>query len=75
MKTKKSSKHLVLNKKTIARLNNMNDVKGGDTTDTINTCLSPPGGTFCIACYERPGDTVTENLLCTNTKPIASCLC
>lgn len=75
MKTKKSSKNLVLNKKTIVKLTNMNELKGGDTTETINTCLSPPGGTFCIACFQKPGDTATESLICTNTKPVASCLC
>ena len=75
MKTKKSRKNLVLNKETIARLNNMNDVKGGGPTDTQATCLTPQGGTNCIACLTQVSDTITENLLCINTKPLASCLC
>jgi len=60
MKTKKFVKNLVLNKTTIAKLNNMNELKGGFTLATCNTCLTPPGGTNCIYCMPD----LTEEQLC-----------
>lgn len=57
MEKKGFKKKLVLNKKTIATLNNgkMDGVKGGTgyTQVTCNTCLTPPGGSNCIACYQQ----------------------
>ncbi len=55
MKTKTFDKKLVLNKKTISSLNtdSMDDIKGGVTEATCMTCLTPRGGTFCIACYQE----------------------
>lgn len=60
MKTKKFNKTLALNKKTVAHLNNdnMNALNGGTGNwteyNTCQTCLTPPGGSFCIACYQEP---------------------
>lgn len=55
MKTKLNGKKLSLNKNTISALNNVNmeDIKGGTATFTCDTCLTPAGGTHCIACYEN----------------------
>lgn len=61
MKQKKTGKRLLLNKNTVTRLNetNMNTAKGGTFWTqyaTCTTCLTPPGGSFCLACPTGPGD-------------------
>ncbi len=52
---KKLKGKLSLNKKTIAGLDNMADVKGG-TASMMNTCgyscVLEPGGTYCLACMQ-----------------------
>jgi hypothetical protein len=63
MKTRTLSKKLVLHKTTISSLNNgsMDDVKGGTASVTCDTCLTPGGGTNCIAC---PGQYTTYGGIC-----------
>ena len=63
MKARKVSKKLALNKRTVVNFDdgskiNLKNIKGGETYPcptftcvTCNTCLTPPGGSFCIACY------------------------
>ena len=56
MKPKKIEKKLFLNKKTIAHLNNgqLREVKGGDTTVTLDTCQ-----TYCSCTCETCVWTIT----------------
>ena len=81
MKKRKVSKKLTLNKRTVVNFDvdsmiNLKNIKGGDTYPcptytciTCNTCLSPPGGTNCIACY---GDSEAETCECSGG---ATCDC
>ena len=65
MKTRKISKKLILNKKTIANLDSLTDIKGG-TPGTVDTCLRVPGGSNCLAC-PQPLPDPTDNTVDCNT--------
>jgi len=53
MKTKKLSAKLVLNKETVASLENrdMNSAMGGKPPTLNDVCWSPQGVSYCIACF------------------------
>lgn len=55
MKAKKLAKKLVINKQTIANMNNegMKKLKGGTTTTVAFDC--PTGYTYSEVCFEDPG--------------------
>ncbi len=74
MKKRKLSKNLFLNKTTIANLGNLNDIKGG--TGRCNTGLTPPGGTYCLACPEPPDDPVDppNTAMCVTEDPQGTCV-
>ncbi len=65
MKMRKISRKLALNKRTVVNFDvdsmiNIKNIKGGETYTciTCDTCLSPPGGSHCLACmqpYETEG--------------------
>ncbi|MDY0016124.1 MAG: class I lanthipeptide [Bacteroidales bacterium] len=74
MEQKNLNKKLQLNKETIARLDSLNEIKGGGTiTDTCpvitQTCNSCPGGTCGTdaACPTAVGATCTPT--CNNCPP------
>ena len=45
---KKTIKKLQLNKETIARLDNMNEIRGGDLTQTILLCQTADSDCACL---------------------------
>ena len=78
MKQRKLSRKLFLNKKTIANLDTLSDIKGG-TPGTAETCLRVPGGSNCLACYEPPGDPPNntadcDTAYCWTEDPEATCV-
>jgi hypothetical protein len=69
MKTKKFSKKLQLNKKTIARLGNdeMMNAAGGEIRDSIIICPITWGQGSCpTICYTEPGPYACQPWICFN---------